>query len=135
MEALRGLLATIALFCALWVGHAYPRDFGQWEAGDARIRDWYRSLMQPDVPTSSCCGEADAYFCNNYRWHQDGTALCTIDDDRPDEPRGRPHIDNGTVIEIPQNKLKWDSGNPTGNGVVFLSRNRFVFCYVQPGGA
>lgn len=126
-------IAIVALTMVLLIDHAYPRDLGQWtNSPDA---DWYRSLMQPDVPTASCCGEADAYFCNNYRSHQDGTALCTIDDDRPDEPRHRPHIDNGTVIVIPQNKLKWDSGNPTGNGVVFLSRQGYVFCYVQPGGA
>lgn len=115
-------------------GEAQARDLGQWSATDPALRGWYESLMQPDVPTASCCGQADAYFCNNYRM-EGGKALCTIDDDRPDEPRGRPHVDNGTVIEIPQNKLKWDSGNPTGNGVVFLSRNRYVFCYVQPGGA
>jgi hypothetical protein len=46
----------------------------------------------------------------------------------------RPHIDIGTEIEIPNNKLKWDKSNPTGHGVVFLSRAGYVFCYVQPGG-
>jgi hypothetical protein len=39
-----------------------------------------------------------------------------------------------TEIEIPHNKLKWDKSNPTGHGIVFLSRTRYVFCYVQPGG-
>lgn len=126
-----GMLIGIAI--ALLGVKTHARDLGQWK--DDSLSEWYRSLMQPDVPTASCCGEADAYFCNDYRSHQDGTALCTIDDDRPDEPRHRPHIDNGTVIVIPPNKLKWDSGNPTGNGVVFLSRNGDVFCYVQPGGA
>ena len=58
-----------------------------------------------------------------------------ITDDRPDEPRGRPHVDIGTEIEIPNNKLKWDKSNPTGHGVVFLTRNGYVLCYVQPGGA
>jgi hypothetical protein len=52
----------------------------------------------------------------------------------PDQPRGRPHVDIGTKIEIPNNKLKWDKSNPTGHGIVFLSRNGYVFCYVQPGG-
>ena len=46
----------------------------------------------------------------------------TITDDRPDEPLGRPHLDVGTEIEIPNKKLKWDKGNPTGHGIVFLSR-------------
>lgn len=125
-------ITIVALILALMIDRAYPRDLGQW--ANSPDAEWYRSLMQPDVPTASCCGEADAYFCNNYRMEQ-GKALCTIDDDRPDEPRHRPHVENGTVIVVPQNKLKWDSGNPTGNGVVFLSRNGYVFCYVQPGGA
>jgi len=43
-------------------------------------------------------------------------------------------VDVGTEIEIPNNKLKWDKSNPTGHGVVFLSREGYVYCYVQPGG-
>ena len=55
-----------------------------------------------------------------------GTARPTraITDDRPDEPLGRPHVRNGTEIEIPDQKLKWDQSNPTGHGIVFLSRSR-----------
>ena len=53
---------------------------------------------------------------------------------RPDEPRRRPHIDVGTVVEIPNHKLKWDKSNPTGHGVLFLSRAGYVYCFVQPGG-
>jgi hypothetical protein len=68
------------------------------------------------VPNASCCGEADAYFADEI------------------QPRGRPHVDIGTEVEIPNNKLKWDRSNPTGHGVVFLSRAGYVFCYVQPGG-
>src|SRR6267154_2795803 len=65
---------------------------------------------------------------------RDGKTYAIITDDRPDEPRGRPHVDIGTEIEIPNNKLKWDKSNPTGHGIVFLSRGGYVFCYVQPGG-
>lgn len=126
------LAATILVMILVITGHA--RDLGQWENQDPAISEWYRGLMQPDAPTVSCCGEADAYFCDDYRANGD-KAVCTITDDRPDEPRGRPHIDIGTQIEIPANKLKWDRGNPTGHGVVFLSRAGFVFCYVQTGGA
>ena len=50
----------------------------------------------------------------------------------PDEPLGLAHIDNGTEVEIPNHKLKWDRSNPTGHGIVFLNRNGHVFCYVQP---
>ncbi|NPU63401.1 hypothetical protein HL667_00125 [Bradyrhizobium sp. 83012] len=112
----------------------HARDLGQWESADPALRAWYESLMQPDVPTASCCGVADAYFCDDYGL-RDGKPSCVISDDRDDASRGRPHVEIGTVIEIPPNKLKWDKGNPTGRGVVFMSRNRYVFCYVQPGGA
>jgi hypothetical protein len=129
MRYVTALAAAIAaLSCA-----AHARDLGQWEAQDPPLREWYQGLMQPDIPTASCCGEADAYFCDDYRLHA-GKAVCTITDDRPDGPRGRPHVDVGTVIEIPPNKLKWDRGNPTGHGVIFMSRAQYVFCYVQPGG-
>ena len=109
------------------------RDLGQWETVDPAIRQWYEALMQPDVPNASCCGEADAYWADEVHV-RDGKTYVIITDDRPDEPRRRPHIDIGTEIEIPNHKLKWDKSNPTGHGVVFLSPNGYVFCYVQPGG-
>jgi hypothetical protein len=74
-----------------------------------------------DVPNASCCGEADAYWADGVHVG-DGKTYVTITDDRPDEPLGRPHLDVGTEIEIPNKKLKWDKGNPTGHGIVFLSR-------------
>ena len=110
---------------------AFAHDSGQWPDGD--LKQWYQSLMQPDVPTASCCGAADAYFADDVHV-RDGKTYVTITDDRPDEPRGRPHVEIGTEIEVPPNKLKWDAGNPTGHGVVFISRGGYVFCYVQPGG-
>lgn len=125
--------ALVAVCSWLSAPSAFGRDFGQWGGTDDAVRSWYKSLMQPDAPSVSCCGEADAYFCDDYR-SQGGKALCTISDDRPDEPRGRPHIDIGTVIEIPQHKLKYDMGNPTGHSIVFLSRQGYVFCFVQGGG-
>mgnify|MGYP005815757573 CR=1 FL=1 len=126
---------AIVIMIAVLIGlrRSHARDMGQWEATDPTIREWYRSLMQPDIPTASCCGEADAYFCDDYRLDH-GQALCTISDDRPDAPRGRPHRDVGEVIEIPPNKIGTYPGNPTGHGVVFLSRGGHVFCFVQGGG-
>jgi len=35
---------------------------------------------------------------------------------------------------VPDNKIKWDRGNPTGHGFIFISRVGYVFCYVPPGG-
>ena len=112
---------------------AGARDLGQWEAGDPEVKKWYQQLMQPDVPSASCCGEADAYWADDFHV-RNGKTFVTVTDTRPDEPRGRPHIPVGTEIEVPNYKLKWDRANPTGHGVLFLSRSRFVFCYVQPGG-
>jgi len=115
------------------MGVVNGRDLGQWDAVNPEVREWYQALMQPDVPNASCCGEADAYWADEIHV-KDGKTYVTITDDRPDEPRSRPHIEIGTEIEIPTNKLKWDKSNPTGHGIVFLSRNRYVFCYVHPGG-
>jgi hypothetical protein len=36
---------------------------------------------------------------------REGKTYATIPDDRPDEPRGRPHIEVGTKIEIPDSNL------------------------------
>jgi hypothetical protein len=128
---LLGLLWILLIF--LSVDAARPRDIGQWGNADPEIRAWYQSLMCPDVPARSCCGEADAYWADEIHV-RDGKTYAVITDDRPDGPLGRPHVAIGTEIEIPNNKLKWDKSNPTGHGVVFLSRGGFVFCYVQPGG-
>lgn len=125
-------LACVAL--VLFIGNVRAHDSGQWTNSDPAIRHWYQGLMQPDNPTASCCGEADAYWADDVHV-RDGKTYATITDDRDDAPLGRPHVDNGTEIEIPNHKLKYDRGNPTGHGVVFLSRGGFVFCYVQPGGA
>ena len=119
----RGILTCL-------ITDAKAGDLGQWEAVDPGM---VPGLMQPDVPNASCCGEADAYWADEVHV-RDGKTYAVITDDRPDEPRGRPHVDIGTEIEIPNNKLKWDKSNPTGHGIVFLSRGGYVFCYVQPGG-
>jgi hypothetical protein len=125
------VLVVAALIVAIFAAHA--RDLGQWENADPTLRQWYQELMQPDAPTASCCGEADAYWADEVHV-RDGKTYVRITDDRDDAPLNRPHIPNGTEIEVPPNKIKWDRGNPTGHGVLFVSRANFVFCYVQPGG-
>ncbi len=129
---MKRIILCLSVFGCL-SGAAVARDLGQWETADPEIRHWYQALMQPDAPTASCCGEADAYWADEIHV-RDGKTYVTITDDREDGPRGRPHIDRGTEIEVPNHKLKWDKSNPTGHGVLFLSRNRFVYCYVQSGG-
>lgn len=123
-----------ALFVIAAVTGAAARDLGQWGNSDPAIREWYQSLMQPDNPLAPCCGEADAYWADEIHV-RNGRAYATITDDRDDAPLKRPHVDVGTVVEIPNHKLKWDRSNPTGHGVVFMTPGGHVYCFVQPGGA
>ena len=125
MIARRGLIAVAlwALVLIALCAHARDRDLGQWDTVDPAIREWYQARMQPDVPNASCCGEADAYWCDDVHVRDEKT-FCRITDDRPDQPRGRPHIEVGTEYEIPNNKLKWDRSNPTGHFIIFLSLRR-----------
>ncbi len=117
----------------LAVTPAPAHDDGQWENLDPAIKHWFETLMQPDLPQVSCCGEADAYWADEIHV-KDGKTYAVITDDRPDEPRHRPHIPMGTEIEVPNYKLKWDKSNPTGHGIIFVNRWGGVYCYVQPGG-
>lgn len=128
------LLTAFVVLLLLVVGIrlATARDFGQWDRSDPVVA-WYQGLMQPDVPSASCCGEADAYWCDDVHVREQKT-FCKITDDRSDEPRHRPHLDLGMEFEIPNEKLKWDAGNPTGHAIVFLSRGGYVYCFVQGGG-
>jgi hypothetical protein len=109
------------------------RDLGQWENSDPDVRAWFEGLKQPDHPQSSCCGQADAYWCDDIHVRE-GKTYCTITDDRDNVPFKRMPVPVGTEIEIPDYKLKWDSGNPTGHAVVFLSSGGFVYCFVQGTG-
>jgi len=95
--------------------------------------EWYQSLTQPDNPNSLCCGINDSYWCDTIHVRE-GKTFCIITDDRPDAPLGRDHVDIGTEIFIPDNKLTWKDGNPTGHAIVFMSKTHYVFCFVQAGG-
>lgn len=121
--------ASVAWFCGIaamaFAGLAYGHD------GDPSHDEWYMSLMQPDNPTAPCCGVADAYWCDDISV-KDGKTFCALTDDR--EIRGRPSLPMGMKIEIPDRKLKWDRGNPTGHAIVFLSSGGAVYCFVQAGG-
>jgi hypothetical protein len=129
--------AVVLFFVTLFgigfvVNSAYPHDSGQWEETTPAVREWYRSLMQPDKPWVSCCGESDAYFAEAKV--REGKTFAVIIDDRDDEPRRRHHVPVGTEIEVPAGKLKWDAGNPTGHAVIFLTVNNDVYCFVQGTG-
>lgn len=123
----------VAIVCmaTLWLIFAWIKPALAHDPEHHELDQWYGSLMQPDNPTASCCGVADAYWCDDY-FARDGKAYCRITDDR--EVAGRPPVPVGTEIEIPERKLKWDRGNPTGHSIVFLSSGGMVFCFVQSGG-
>src|SRR5229473_3250490 len=47
---------------------------------------------------------------------------------------GKGIIPEGTRISVPKNKVKWDNGNPTGHGIIFIGNAGQTYCYVTPGG-
>lgn len=122
------MLKFVLLFLVL-AAPATARDNGQWENSDPKIREWMQGLKRPDNPTMSCCGESDAYWCDDISVRK-GKTYCKITDDRPDKPRGRPHIPLGTEFEIPNAKLKYDEGNPTGHSIIFVNPYGYVWCFV-----
>jgi hypothetical protein len=97
-----------------------------WSETDPPIRAWYQSLTQPDDPTMSCCGEADAFEADSFEAEGDHyIAVIT---------NGKGVIPNGTRVAVPNAKMKVDKGNPTGHGIIFLGVDGKVFCYVTPSG-
>ncbi|SHJ69030.1 hypothetical protein SAMN05444159_1241 [Bradyrhizobium lablabi] len=112
---------------------ANARDVGQWQNSDPAIHEWYRTLERPDAPGSICCTEADSYWADEVHV-RDGKTYAVVTDDRPDGPLGRPHVPSGTEFEVPPEKLKYDKGNPTGHGVLFVSTSGYTWCYVQATG-
>lgn len=125
--------ALLALAGALLAAPSLARDLGQWGQSAAAIRNWYSGLMQPDNPYISCCGEADAYWADDFAVEGDHY-IAIITDDRDDAPLRRPHIDPGKRFAVPNAKLKFDAGNPTGHGVIFIRVDGAVLCFVVPPG-
>jgi hypothetical protein len=117
-------IAAIAALAMLLPAAA--RDNGQWGDSPANIRQWFQSLMQPDNPAVSCCGEADAFEADTFEVEGDHYIAVITD--------GKGVIPPGTRIPVPNQKMKWDAGNPTGHGIVFIGTNGQLYCYVAPGG-
>src|SRR5262245_9444400 len=122
--------AVLVLSCC----KAPARDLGQWDGVDPLHRQWFNGLMQPDRPNLSCCGEADGYWADSYEVKGD-QYVAIITDTRDDAKLGRrQHIEAGTRVAVPNSKIKWGSGNPTGHGIIFIGLGGDVFCYLPPGG-
>ena len=117
------MLAIIVL--ALGVPAA-ARDDGQWANSPPHVREWFQSLRQPDHPRVSCCGEADAFEADTFETEGDHYVAIITD--------GKGVIEPGTRIPVPNPKMKWDAGNPTGHGIIFIGPQKQVYCYVAPGG-
>ena len=77
------------------------------------------------------------YYADSFRSSPDGY-IAIITDERDDLPLRRPHVDVGTEVKVPNAKIKWDEGNPTGHALIFLGfedgHPTKVFCYVPGGG-
>jgi hypothetical protein len=135
---IRAFLAGASLVLAFltFLSAVGARDFGQWENTDPAIKHWYQSLMQPDNPDVSCCGEADAYWADSFEMSPNGEYVAIITDER--ELPYRHNVPVGTRIVVPNYKIKWDRGNPTGHGVIFLAPHYtdtdpyHVYCYLPP---
>jgi hypothetical protein len=115
------VLAFIALGAS-----AAARDNGQWANSPPEIREWFQGLRQPDHPRISCCGEADAFEADIFEAEGDHYVAVITD--------GKGVIANGSRISVPNTKMKWDKGNPTGHGIIFIGDRGQIYCYVTPGG-
>jgi hypothetical protein len=109
MLAVAAAVSIIVLHHAMIVT-ANARDIGQWGDKPAFVRQWFQSLMQPDHPHLSCCGEADAYEADTFEIDGDHYVAVITE--------GKGVLAPGTRIDIPNTKMKWDEGNPTGHGIV-----------------
>ena len=77
---------------------AFARDGGQWGNNDPVVTEWYKTLMQPDRPEVSCCGEGDAYWCDDY-YVRDGKTFCKITG-RPSRRPAQAHSCAGRYCNI-----------------------------------
>lgn len=142
--ALRVLFVATGAFCvALWVvlllavvfwatSPSAAREDPEWENSPPHIRKWFRELMRPDNSFMTCCGEADGYEADMFE--QDGDNYVAIITGQGPPSAYKPFVAPGTRIVVPKEKMKWDAGNPTGHGILFMGPGGHVFCYVTPGG-
>lgn len=128
-------LPILALLLMLWPSVTQAQDYG---APD--LSAYFRSLMMPDQPSRSCCGEADAYFADETEACRpsDGEScalVAIVTDTRPDAPRGRRHIAPGTRYAVPQSKVRRvPIPNPTDRNLLFVAPADNVLCWEPVSG-
>jgi len=100
--SIKFLLAAVAAVAMLLP--AVARDNGQWSNSPAAIRWWFQSLMEPDNPAVSCCGEPDAFVADTFEVEGDHyVAIIT----------GRKGtLPEDTRVAVPNGKMKWDARQP-----------------------
>lgn len=125
----------------------FAKDSSQWAQATPERREFFRKAWRPDYgPTSSCCGEADAYEADEYEFIVGELYAIITEGDSPmcwtDEDGGqvcKPKIATGTKILVPLNKVllppPTEPRNTTGHGIIWIAGNgKDVFCYALPGG-
>lgn len=154
---MRTISVVVGILTLLLVGSAFAGE--RWNApGRPTVCDMpagpslekcqqgIRTLMRPDEPGASCCGEADAFITDNFVPAGNGDLWAIISADYPDTP-GAVQDDGsysattyglkiGDRVFVPRAKINtdpaetWSSG---GHGVIFLRpSDRMVLCYRYP---
>ncbi len=124
-----GVLWFVALGGVLVMKSCGDFAFAHEYSEDVKTQRWFEGLMQPDNPWQSCCGEADSYLADELDRGPNGEWIAIITDGRDDQVpcpscdggyRKRQHREPGTRIVVPEAKIKFDQGNPTGHGIIFM---------------
>jgi hypothetical protein len=118
------LIAVILLMPTL----AMARDDGQWAKQSPEIRQWFLSVMQPENPYQSCCGEADAFDVELDGDNPDGSISTII-------INGKGIYPDGTHVDVPRSKLQAKFGNPLDKYILFIGSGDRIYCLIPKVGA
>jgi hypothetical protein len=117
-HVLSRLVFIAVLTLSIWslgAGYLEARDYGQYDRAPDSISRWFKSLRSPGSGVS-CCDRADGHL----------TAYRVV--------KGRYWVQiQGAWYQVPPERIIRDSGNPTGEGVVFYAtiiNVPIIFCFV-----
>src|SRR5258708_9028835 len=91
------MLILSGMVVGVGVVAAKARDNGQWADVPEHVRQWFRSLKQPDHPRQSCCGEADAFEADSFEAEGDHYVSIITD--------GKVQIPNAPPIRRPNQNI------------------------------